>query len=518
MRSITLRNYKSSFLLLLSFLVLSAISVNAQRYSGEAAAVRSTVKVPLLPVLTTGVNDTGPLPSAGGKITLQSASAAVPQVVAVGTSTVTTSGGIPGGDLNTSQSTASIDTLNIAVGGVLPALTVTANTVSSTTQCSCATAACSGNSVITNLRIGGNLVSVTGTVNQTLVVSAGTVTLTLVINERIVSPGSITANALHATFLDSLTGTSTDVVVASAHSDIVCIQAQRDDLYSGRATGFRLRNFTLIPPSSVSTVISDTGFLPSFGGNINVTTAGASLPGILNTGVITSATSGGLPGGNIDTSQSNSSVTDLTLSLLGGVNISAKLLQSHTACQCGIGSEQGCSGDSQVTDLAVSVLGLPVAVNIDGSPNQTINLPLGLGSIIINEQMSSGPDDKTVNALHVILTPLGLDFTDLVIAHSHSDIQCRVIATAAPASVSGRVTDANGRGIPNVIVSARTDGSEVKTAMTNSFGYYQLSNLSSGRNYVLEASSKRYMFAPIVFSLGDNLEDMDFSAGKPEIR
>jgi hypothetical protein len=368
------------------------------------------------------------------------------------------------------------------------------------------------------LRIGGTLVAVSGNVNQTIVVNAGTVTLTLVINERIVSPGSITANALHATFVDSLTGTSTNVIVASAHSDITCIQAQRDDRYSGRATGVRLRNFTLLPPTSISTIVSDTGFLPTFGGNINVTTAGASLPGILSTGVVTSATSGGLPGGNIDTSQSNSSVADLSLSLVGGVNVSAKLLQSHTACQCGIGSEEGCSGDSEVTDLAVSVLGIPLAINIDGSPNQTITLPLGLGSIIINEQLSAGPGDKTVNALHVILTPLGLDFTDLVIAHSHSDIQCRVIATAAPVSVSGRVTDANGRGIPNVLVSARSDSAEVKTAMTNSFGYYQLWNLSSGQSYVLEASSKRYTFAPIVFSLGDDLTGIDFSAGKPEMR
>jgi hypothetical protein len=517
MRSITLRSYKSAFLVLIYFFVLSTISITAQSYSGEAAAVRSTVKVPLLPVLTTGVNDTGPLPSAGGSITLQSASAVVPNVVAVGTSTVTTSGGIPGGNLNTSQSTASIDTLNIAVGGLLPALTVTANTVSSTTSCSCATSLCTANSVITNLRIGGNLVTVTGSVNQTVVVTAGTAKLTLVINERFATPGSITANALHATFEESITGTSTEVIVATAHSDITCIQAQRDDRYSGRATGVRLRNFTLIPPSSISTIVSDTGFLPTSGGNIFVSTSGASLPGILNTGVITSNTSGGLPGGDPDTSQSSSSVADLSLSLVGGVAISAKVLQSHTACQCGNATAEGCAGDSQITDLSVRVLGLPLKIDVDGSPNQTINLPLGLGSIIINEQTNAGTFDKTVNALHVILTPLGLDFTDLVIAHSHSDIQCRAISTAAPASVSGRVTDANGRGIANVRVTATSDDGEVKAATTNSFGFYQISDLSSGRTYVLEAISKRYSFAPIAFSLSDDLTGLNFSGGTPNI-
>jgi hypothetical protein len=80
------------------------------------------------------------------------------------------------------------------------------------------------------------------------------------------------------------------------------------------------------------------------------------------------------------------------------------------------------------------------------------------------------------------------------------------------------VTVANGRGIPNVMVSAKSESSEVKTAMTNSFGYYQLMNLSSGQNYVLEANSKRYVFAPIVFSLSDDLTGMDFSAGRPDMR
>jgi hypothetical protein len=285
--------------------------------------------------------------------------------------------------------------------------------------------------VITNLRVGGNLIAVSGTPNQTVVLSAGTVTLTLVINERVVAPGSITANALHATFVDSLTGTSTNVIIASAHSDITCLAGSASNLYSGRGTGLRLRNFTILPPSSVSTVVSDTGFLPSFGGNIFVTTAGAGLPGVLSTGVVTSSSSGGVPGGDINTSQSSSSVTNLNASLLGGVAITATLIQSNTACQCGVGSVASCSGNSTITNLAVSVLGVPLAITIDGTPNQTVNLPLGLGSIIINEQTSAGAGDMTVNALHVNVTPLALDFTDLVIAHSHSDIKCKVISTAA---------------------------------------------------------------------------------------
>jgi hypothetical protein len=302
-------------------------------------------------------------------------------------------------------------------------------------------------------------------------------------------------------------------VVASSHSDIACVTVSTDR-YSGRGTGVSLRQTTLSPASSETVLVSDTGFLPHSGGNIFTSTAGASVLGLLSTGVVTSNTSGGLPGGDEDTSQSDSTVTNLNVNLVGGVSIGATLLQSNTQCECSVSNTASCSGTSQVLNLAVTTPLGPLAVTVTGAPNQAVVLPLGLGTIIINEQISASSGDLTINALHVLLSPLGLASTDLVVAHSHSDMQCGISATAAPASISGRVFDPKGRGLSNASVLLSDGQGMERFARTNSFGYYTFFDVPAGRSYVLSALSKLYTFEPKIFNLTADFADADFSPVK----
>lgn len=85
--------------------------------------------------------------------------------------------------------------------------------------------------------------------------------------------------------------------------------------------------------------------------------------------------------------------------------------------------------------------------------------------------------------------------------------------SAAPANVSGRVVDGNGRGIKNVwlIVQNAATGQR-SSVMTNSFGYYTFFNLMTGNFYTLTASSKRYVFSQETqsFVLNDNLTGVNF--------
>ena len=495
----------------LSF-VFAIEEASAQLYSGQATAVKSTVITGIVPGITTAVSDTGPLPSAGGNINLASASANIAGVVTAGASTVTTSGGS-----GTSQSQASIETLDVNIAGFANDFRVRADTVASNTMCTCPTGACSGSSTITNLRIGtrggGTVITVTGAPNQTVVVTVGTVTLTVVINEQIVSPSSITVNALHITLTDSLTNVTTDVVVSSSHSDIKCTLSTADERYSGRATGVRLAVNTLIPASHVTTIIADSGPLPTSGGNISTAIASANVPGVISTGALVSNTSGGLPGGNENTSQSNSTVNNLNASLIGAVTISATILQSNTLCQCNATSPQvTCSGTSSVLNLLVAVAGTNVPITITGAPNQVVVLPLGVGTITINEQFSAGPGDLTINALHVRLTPLGLASTDLVIAHSHSDIQCSLAPTAAPATVSGRVRDANGQPVAFARIQIMDQSGVTWTGMSGSLGEYIVEDIPIGGTYLVSATHKRYTFGTIVLSVEDHVAGVDFTA------
>jgi hypothetical protein len=494
--------------------IIAVASANAQTYSGRATGIRVTAITGIVPGVTTAVTDSGPLPSAGGSITLGSATASVTNVLTAGASTVTTSG-----SGTSSQSTASVASLDVDVAGVLPALRVRADAIASSTMCTCGNIQCSGSSTITNLRVGvaggGTVITATGAANQTVVFTAGTVTLTIVINEQMSSPSSITVNALHITLFDSATNITTDVIVSSSHSDIVCTPNPSSDRYSGRATGVRLATSTLVPQSNLATLVSDTGFLPTSGGIIGTTIASVNIAGTLTTGVVTSNTSGGTPGGNADTSQSNSTVNNLSASLVGNVQISATLVQSSTQCACGVTPPVSCSGGSVVTNLNVVVAGVPVVIVISGAPNQVVVLPGGIGSITINEQVSAGAGDLTVNALHVVLTPIGLASTDLIVASSHSDIACALSPTAAGASISGRVLSSIGQPVSQARVKVQNQEGMIWTAVTNPFGAYTIEDLPVGETYFIEVSHKRYIFDTRSLSLKDNLVDVDFTA-QPE--
>jgi hypothetical protein len=203
-------------------LVTTTRSIQAQEYSGRATGIRATVITGGVPGTTIAVSDTGPLPSTGGNITVSSAGFTAAGILSAGASTATTSGsGI------TSQSTTNISTLDVDITGVSTDLRVRADTIGANTNCTCGTGDCGGGSIVTNLRVGqaggGTVITVTGAVNQTVSFTSGTQTVTIVINEQIVTPGNTTVNGLHITSTDSATGVTFDVVAASAYSDIVCL-------------------------------------------------------------------------------------------------------------------------------------------------------------------------------------------------------------------------------------------------------------------------------------------------------
>lgn len=472
----------------------------AQTYSGQAIAVSSTVNTPLSPVLTTSVADTGPLPSAGGSITLASTSVSIPGILSVGNSTVSSSGGG-----NNSQSTASIVSLNI---GVLTN-TISATAVSSSAQGVCPAGTASGSSIVTGLVLNGSPVTVTGAPNQTItLLLAGNPIGTLTINEQIVSPGGITVNALHLFVTDPNDSTTINVIVASSHADIQCPIAPAINRYSGRGTGVRLRQ-QAPAGTDISSLISDTGFLPRSGSaTISTTTTGAGVSPLLSTGVVSSSTSGGLPAGNANRTESSSAVNNLAIDALGTVVLNANTLTSNTECTCSVGIPS-CSGTSQITGLAVSVFGIPFGITITGAPNQVVTLPLGTGTLIINEQASAGAGDITVNALNVTLNVAGLAQTNVIISSAHSDITCGLLPSAADVSVFGRVMNASGNPVPKATVTlSGPDGT--RTSITNSFGYYGFTNVPAGVTYFMTASRKGYSFPSRVLSVTDDLSDVDF--------
>lgn len=84
--------------------------------------------------------------------------------------------------------------------------------------------------------------------------------------------------------------------------------------------------------------------------------------------------------------------------------------------------------------------------------------------------------------------------------------------SAASVSISGRVTDANGRGISRATVSVNGSKGAVGTTITNPFGYYRINGIEAGNSYVFEARHKRYSFTPQALSVDADLTDLNFTA------
>lgn len=90
-----------------------------------------------------------------------------------------------------------------------------------------------------------------------------------------------------------------------------------------------------------------------------------------------------------------------------------------------------------------------------------------------------------------------------------------VLVTAAPASIAGRVTTGDGRGISGTAITVAGGSlSRPRTAKTSSFGYYSIEGLNPGETYIVTVGSKRFAFAvpSRVVSLTDSVSDLDFVA------
>ncbi|MBV9215363.1 MAG: carboxypeptidase regulatory-like domain-containing protein [Acidobacteria bacterium] len=98
-----------------------------------------------------------------------------------------------------------------------------------------------------------------------------------------------------------------------------------------------------------------------------------------------------------------------------------------------------------------------------------------------------------------------------------NDVVIRVLSTptAAATGVSGRVTDANGRGIRNARIFVAGMGSaEAFSVVTGPQGYYFVPNLVAGRTYVITVNSFRHQFGQPskLVTLSDSIAGVDWVA------
>jgi hypothetical protein len=148
-----------------------------------------------------------------------------------------------------------------------------------------------------------------------------------------------------------------------------------------------------------------------------------------------------------------------------------------------------------------------IANNITVTENNVTGWTLSDITCTNNFAGSSSSNLGTRSASISVSGPGGL----VTCAFTNSQLQI----TAAPASVSGRVTTALGSGISGARVSIVDFATgETRVALTNTFGYYSFTGLEVTHFYQLGVSAKKYTFQQSVksFSLTSVLSDVNFVA------
>jgi hypothetical protein len=270
---------------------------------------------------------------------------------------------------------------------------------------------------------------------------------------------------------------------------VMCAITANAQIYGGRAIGASaaINNGT----TTTNYVFADTGELPARGGNITITAPSSSIPGVMSTGVLTASTSGALR-----SSQSVTVANDVNI-VVGGVRITANRVTTNSGCICCPGADLGfCSGGTSTNALIITDQnGVQTEVFVTGAPNQQVVLPNGVGTLIINQQFESD-GAITVNGLRINAAANGTTY-DITVASASSALEClTTLPTPADSTVSGRVLTSKGKAISKATVTLTDDKGNVRSAVTNSSGNYSITEVDSGRTYVIHATHRSYNFSP----------------------
>ena len=192
---------------------------------------------------------------------------------------------------------------------------------------------------------------------------------------------------------------------------LVCAApAQAQTTFSGRAFAAFVNT-----PLTGPMFISDTGELSPSGGarhdafldtrDLHL----ATLDGVLTAEVLAASTSGAN-----GKAQSSASLANVVVLPGNAAQVTASFVRAETEATC-----SGVSGSSEIAALTFG----GTAIAVTGEPNQTVTLPGGVATLIINEQTTTSNGSVRqvqVNALHLIVPGVA----EVILSSAESDINC----------------------------------------------------------------------------------------------
>lgn len=86
------------------------------------------------------------------------------------------------------------------------------------------------------------------------------------------------------------------------------------------------------------------------------------------------------------------------------------------------------------------------------------------------------------------------------------------VASASPASISGRVLTQSGRGVYGAFVFLTDNFGEKRKVLTNPFGYFQFSDVPSGETYTVSVAAKNHTFSSQIVNVAADVTELTFVA------
>lgn len=155
-------------------------------------------------------------------------------------------------------------------------------------------------------------------------------------------------------------------------------------------------------------------------------------------------------------------------------------------------------GGASFTTISQGPLNLPAGRNVGG---QAITTP-GLFSQAVTFSNS------TAYTSYRLTFPTLRDATAAIAMQIGEVELLNITPTAASVFVGGRVLSPSGRGVKSAQISLVTQNGEIRTTLSNMFGYFSFQNVLTGETYVLNASHKKYQFDPQLLSVTNEITDL----------
>ncbi len=168
------------------------------------------------------------------------------------------------------------------------------------------------------------------------------------------------------------------------------------------------------------------------------------------------------------------------------------------------------SGSGPATTVA-PVTGSPFATG--GTTANCLAITASGNFLYVGNRISRNVTTFSVNTSTGALTSLGVQMSNtLGTSGAINGCGYQPDAIVANAQIGGRITDASGSGIGNVVVSL-TSGMTSMIAVTNPFGYYSFPSIQTGSTYTITPSRKGYAFTPpsITFNHTGDVTNQDFT-------